>query len=141
MGRRLREISQFNPAEVRLKLSAGAGTMEFANRIFSWTLKPFDNPPGRFSHQPGRECFDADKVGDEIILRHWRAGDRFQPLGLKSATKLQDLFVNARIPAARRRELVLATTASGEIFWVENLRLAERFKLTPRTARQLVWSW
>jgi tRNA(Ile)-lysidine synthase len=89
----------------------------------------------------GREFFDADKVGDKIILRHWRAGDRFQPIGMASPVKLQDLFVNAKIPAAQRRELVLATTARGEIFWVEGLRISERFKLTPATRRKLRWSW
>jgi hypothetical protein len=54
---------------------------------------------------------------------------------------LQDLFVNAKIPADRRRTLVLATTAAGEIFWVEGLRIGERFKLTPETTRRLVWRW
>ena len=74
-------------------------------------------------------------------MRHWRPGDRFQPIGMKSAVKLQDLFVNAKIPAARRRVLVLAATAAGEIFWVEGLRMGEKFKLTPETRRQLRWNW
>ncbi|HEX9046241.1 MAG TPA: tRNA lysidine(34) synthetase TilS [Verrucomicrobiae bacterium] len=86
------------------------------------------------------EYFDADKVGGKIVLRHWRPGDRFQPIGMKSPVKLQDLFVNARIPAARRRELVVAVGAGG-IFWVEGLRIGERCKITPQTRRQLVWNW
>ena len=69
----------------------------------------------RPKRQAGLEMFDADKIGGGIALRHWHAGDRFQPIGLKSAAKLQDLFVNAKIPAACRRGLVLATTAAGEI--------------------------
>jgi tRNA(Ile)-lysidine synthase len=76
-----------------------------------------------------------------MVLRHWHAGDRFQPIGLKSAAKLQDLFVNAKIPAARRRELVLAVAANGTIFWVEGLRIGEKFKLRPRTKRRLAWNW
>jgi hypothetical protein len=60
---------------------------------------------------------------------------------MKSAAKLQDLFVNAKIPTARRRKLVLATTADDEIFWVEGLRIGERFKLTPQTTRKLAWKW
>ena len=53
--------------------------------------------------------------------------------------KLQDLFVNAKIPAARRRELVLAAAADGKIFWVEGLRIGEQFKLTPETRRVFAW--
>ena len=88
-----------------------------------------------------REIFDADKVGGKILLRHWCAGDRFQPIGLKSPAKLQDLFTNAKIPRERRRDLVLAETIRGEIFWVEGLRISEHFKLTPGTKRQLVWNF
>jgi len=131
----------FHAAESRLKLSGKAGRAELNGRRFYWrieTLKRMDRPP---LPSPRREFFDADQVGGEIILRHWRPGDRFQPIGMKSPVKLQDLFVNAKIPATRRRGLVLAATLAGEIFWVEGLRISEPFKLTSQTRRQLVWTW
>lgn len=49
--------------------------------------------------------------------------------------------MNAKLPAARRRELVLAATAAGEIFWVEGLRIGETGKLTSKTRRKLAWKW
>jgi tRNA(Ile)-lysidine synthase len=128
----------FNAHELGTKLPGRVGRILFSGRTFRWSLLPqkkFVLPV----KMADREFFDADKVGDEIILRHWRAGDRFQPAGLNTPTKLQDLFVNAKIPAARRRELVLATTGEGVIFWVEGLRIGEGFKLTRQTRRQLVW--
>jgi len=94
---------------------------------------------GRSPHR--EEFFDADKIGGRILLRHWRPGDRFQPIGMKSAVKLQDLFTNSKISRERRMNLVLAEAANGEIFWVEDLRIGEAFKLTPETARVLVWRW
>jgi tRNA(Ile)-lysidine synthase len=87
------------------------------------------------------EHFDADKVGHAIGLRHWRPGDRFQPIGMAGGVKLQDLFTNRKIPRAERLGLVVATTAGGELFWVEGLRLAERFKLDKNTVRGLKWCW
>jgi tRNA(Ile)-lysidine synthase len=132
--------TEFDADELRLKMKGRAGRAEFAGQKFQWrirSLKTFVRP----SKSAGRELFDADKVGDEIILRHWRAGDRFRPIGLKSGVKLQDLFVNAKTPAGRRRKLVLAATAAGGIFWVDGLRIGENFKLTPATRRTLVWSW
>src|SRR6185436_7059327 len=89
----------------------------------------------------GVEYFDAEKVGSAVLLRHWRPGDRFQPIGLSAPTKVQDLFTNARIPRPARHQLVVATTATGELFWVEGLRIAERFKLDKRTLRRLKWQW
>jgi tRNA(Ile)-lysidine synthase len=140
-GLKLREQQSvdFNTYELKVELSGRAGRANFEGVRFSWG---FDNGSrGRPPHQIRREFFEADKIGDEIILRHWRAGDRFQPIGLKSATKLQDLFTNQKISRGRRHDLILATTAAGEIFWVEGLRISENFKLTPQTKRRLVWHW
>src|SRR5262249_18795499 len=89
----------------------------------------------------GCELFDADKVGLLVRLRHWRRGDRFQPIGMDGEVKLQDWFTNLKVGRARRRELLVATTALGEIFWVEGLRIGERFKLDKATRRQLKWQW
>jgi tRNA(Ile)-lysidine synthase len=129
----------FSRGRAGLKLGA-AGVVSFGGAKISWAIerqRMFRRP----TPAVGREFFDADKVGARIVLRHWRPGDRFQPIGMKSAVKLQDLFVNAKIPRERRRELILATTARGEIFWVEGVRMGERFKLTSETGRKLRWEW
>ena len=55
--------------------------------------------------------------------------------------KLQDLFTNAKIPAACRRHLVVAEAENGVIFWVEGLRIGELFKLGPATRASLCWRW
>jgi tRNA(Ile)-lysidine synthase len=129
----------FDANELELNLQGRPGDLNFGSVKLSWNFSRGSR--GRSPHQTQTEFFDADKIGGKIILRHWRAGDRFQPIGLKSAAKLQDLFTNAKILRERRRELILATTAAGEIFWVEGLRISENFKLTPQTKRRLVWDW
>jgi len=137
---RLARPSDFNANETVVKLAGRAGEVTFDGVRVRWhfdAVKKFKRPAAR----PACESFDADKVGGRITLRYWRPGDRFQPIGLKSSAKLQDLFTNRKIPRARRRELMVAATEDGEIFWVENLRMGEHFKLTPQTKRRLVWRW
>lgn len=136
---RIRRNVDFNPETMRVSLRRGRGTAEFSGVRFTWRVATVSaRHPQSVS---GRESFDADTVGGEIVLRHWRPGDRYQPIGMKTAVKLQDAFTNRKIPLARRRELVVATTKAGEIFWVEELRIAEGFKLAPHTRRQLNWGW
>jgi len=89
----------------------------------------------------GCEYFDAAKVGLRITLRHWRNGDRFQPIGMPQEVKLQDWFTNLKIPRARRLELIVAATETGQVFWIEGLRIGERFKLDKETRRRLKWQW
>jgi tRNA(Ile)-lysidine synthase len=136
---REQQLAEFNANKLEMNLSGQAGDVNFEDVKFNWSFA--SGSLGRSPHQIKREFFDADKVGSKIILRHWRAGDRFQPIGLKSAAKLQDLFTNAKIPRERRCNLILAVTLSSEIFWVEGLRISENFKITPQTKRQLIWRW
>jgi tRNA(Ile)-lysidine synthase len=133
------QTSGFNHDELPLKLGK-IGQVVFDDASFEWQIQS----PGKYllpRRKTGREFFDADKIGGEIILRHWRPGDRFHPIGLGSPVKLQDLFTNAKVPRDRRRKLILAEASRGEVFWVEGLRIGERFKLTPRTKRRLAWNW
>ena len=144
IGLRTGAETEFNSNELAVDLSGRATEAVFAQKKFIWQIRPQNKNQSLLSSaatKPGREFFDADRIGQQIVLRHWLPGDRFRPIGLKAAAKLQDLFVNAKIPRERRRELVVAATARGEIFWVERLRIGERFKLTPDTKRCLVWRW
>jgi tRNA(Ile)-lysidine synthase len=100
-----------------------------------------DNGMGAAFEGRNIEYFDADKVGSAIWLRCWQPGDRFQPIGTASPRKLQDLFTNLKVPRNERRQRVVAATRSGELFWVEGLRVAEKFKLDSTTARRLKWAW
>jgi tRNA(Ile)-lysidine synthetase-like protein len=84
-----------------------------------------------------REWLDADAVGNALTLRCWRPGDRFQAIGMKAAKKLQDIFVDEKVPAALRRRTPLLVVASGEICWVAGYRIGEKFKITAATRRAL----
>ena len=134
------EPAEFNLKERPVNLSRRAGEVVFAAARVNWSFDPKKD----FKRSRGEtacEFFDAGKIGNKITLRHWRPGDRFQPIGLKSPAKLQDLLTNAKIPRAQRHHLLVAVTAGGEIFWVERLRISENFKLVPETKRRLVWRW
>ena len=138
--RRQLESFQFSPRQRKLSLSAGKGGLTFGGLKINWEIV-VDRAMITARKNASVEYFDADKVGAPIWLRCWRPGDRFQPIGTGSARKLQDLFTNLRVPPGERRRRVVAATWQGELFWVEGLRMAEKFKLDEHTARKLKWSW
>lgn len=127
----------FDGGSVMVNLSQ-RGEAVFEGLKVQWRVEP----GGLKSARLGKHCeyFDAQRVGSAVRLRHWQPGDRFQPIGMTGPVKLQDLFMNQRIPRLRRHKLVLATTERNEIFWVEGLRISERFKLTSGTIRRLHWA-
>jgi tRNA(Ile)-lysidine synthase len=113
---------------------AKPGSIDFAGVTIRWSTT--SGKPAKNS-----EYFDADRIGGSVIVRHWQPGDRFQPIGMPAAVKLQDLFTNLKVSRDKRHGLVVASTASGEIFWVEGVRIGEKFKIGPSTKRRLKWSW
>ncbi len=130
----------FQAATLAVDLSSEQKRCEFGGVNFEWRFQRRSGSrlPNR---KPGGEWFDADRVGSQVILRHWRPGDRFQPSGMAASVKLQDLFTNARIASSLRRQLVVATTTDDRLWWVESLRIAEKFKLAGNTKRRLRWQW
>jgi tRNA(Ile)-lysidine synthase len=132
----------FAQGSLKIHLQGRGGEILFENARIEW--KPVEIANGTFRARfrgVNHEIFDAAKVGSDIVLRHWRAGDRFQPIGMPKSVKLQDLFINLKVPRAMRHELLVGTTAGGEIFWVEGLRMAECFKLDKKTVYGLKWRW
>jgi len=138
---RLQEAAavEFDSARGKIVLLKKAGRAGFGGLDLSWEIRKARGAD--FAREANVEYFDADKVGKAVCLRHWRPGDRFQPIGTRSARKLQDLFTNVKVPRAQRHRRVVAATARGELFWVEGLRISEGFKLERATVRRLKWHW
>jgi tRNA(Ile)-lysidine synthase len=130
---------EFDAARLEKELTGRKGRIQFGGLALAWEILRV--PGTGFARKPNMEYFDADKVGRTICLRHWQPGDRFEPIGMKSARKLQDLFTDLKVPRGQRHRRVVAATDRGELFWVEGLRMSERFKLEAKTARRLKWQW
>ena len=76
---------------------------------------------------------DADALGEDLRLRAWTTGDRFQPLGMGgSLVKLSDFFINLKVPRRLRAQWPLLW-AGEQIAWVVGQRLAEPFRVTAQT--------
>ncbi|MBZ0158528.1 MAG: tRNA lysidine(34) synthetase TilS [bacterium] len=85
---------------------------------------------------PWTALLDADRAGRDLHVRCWEPGDRFIPLGMGGRKKLQDFFVDAKVPRDTRERVPLVVS-DGQIAWVVGLRVDERFKVTDSTRRVL----
>jgi tRNA(Ile)-lysidine synthase len=84
------------------------------------------------------EQFDADLLGERLTVRTWREGDRFRPLGMLGEKKLQDFFVDEKVPRRQRVRVPLVCVGDGRIAWVVGCRISDEFKVTLATKR-VVW--
>jgi len=85
---------------------------------------------------PDVELFDYDKLSFPLVLRSYRMGDRFYPLGMRGKKKLKEFFIDSKIPVYYRSSVPLLTSGE-DIVWIVGHRIDERFRITEETRRAL----
>lgn len=91
-------------------------------------------------------CFDADKIlkalgrtegtieEQDLVLRFRQPGDVIRPLGSRGKKKLQDWFVDRKIPRQLRDETALVCIGN-EVLWIIGHQISEKFKVDEQTKR------
>ena len=91
-----------------------------------------------FSHTPDIEYFDASSFTKELIVRSWKAGDYFCPLGLEGKRKkIQDFFSDIKLSQSKRKMVPLLVAPEG-ILWVGGYRADHRFRVRRSTQEVLM---
>lgn len=91
-----------------------------------------DLPP--FTRDKSCAYFDADKLPENLIVRHWRMGDRFLPFGMKGTQKLSDYFTTHKFSLLQKEQIWLLV-AGDEILWLVGERQSDKYRITPTTQR------
>jgi tRNA(Ile)-lysidine synthase len=76
--------------------------------------------------------FDINKVGFPLIVRNFRPGDRFSPLGMTGTQKLKKFFINNKISRELRTRCPLVVS-NHKIIWVAGHRIANSVKVSTET--------
>ena len=82
---------------------------------------------------------DADTVALPLSLRHWRAADRFQPLGMPHGTQLvSDFFSDHKYSLLDKQRQLLLVDADGRILWIVGRRTAHHCRVTTASQRLIL---
>jgi tRNA(Ile)-lysidine synthase len=71
-----------------------------------------------------------DRCRMPLAVRNRRPGDHFRPLGLGGRKKLQDYFVDKKIPRDRRDQVPLVVDETDRIVWVAGHGIDDEFRVT-----------
>jgi tRNA(Ile)-lysidine synthase len=134
-------VGSEDPCEV--SFDAGTGRVYAGNSVYY--LKTLDiDQLETLAVSENIALIDADKLNPPLVLRRWREGDRFTPLGMTGSKKVSDYLIDAKISVPEKgRQFVLVNGASdtddlnGEIVWLAGRRLDDRYKITPKTENVL----
>ena len=91
----------------------------------------------KFNEVKNTEAFlDYAKIKPPIKVRIWKRGDKFYPLGMQKEKKLQDFFIDSKIPI-HLRKLVPVFIDREKIIWVGRHRIDNRVRITEDTKEVL----
>jgi tRNA(Ile)-lysidine synthase len=107
------------PASLRVPGSCRFGRWEVRAEVRQGPVQPAG---------PDLATLDADALGDQLVVRTWREGDRMRPLGMQGTKTLQDLFTDSGVPRSLRHHLPVVT-AAGRVVWVAGVAVSEDFRL------------
>ncbi|HPJ58840.1 MAG TPA: tRNA lysidine(34) synthetase TilS [Bacteroidales bacterium] len=82
-------------------------------------------------------CLDNEKVKYPLLIRKWREGDSFYPLGMEKRKKLSDYFIDRRYSRIKKKEIFLLESA-GKIAWIIGDRIDNRFRITNFSSEALI---
>ncbi|MBW2434870.1 MAG: tRNA lysidine(34) synthetase TilS [Deltaproteobacteria bacterium] len=79
---------------------------------------------------------DRDKVSFPLVIRNFRPGDRFSPLGIRGRQKLKKYFIDHKISRTERMKCPIVLSCN-KIIWVAGHRLDNAVKIDSQTRRVL----
>ncbi|MFY0685552.1 MAG: tRNA lysidine(34) synthetase TilS [Cyclobacteriaceae bacterium] len=111
-------------------IDSSVGDYEFYGRVFQTSV--ISKSDFRLDTSSLVAQLDLACVKFPLIIRKWKLGDSFVPLGMKGRKKVSDFLVDEKIPRILKQD-VHVVESDGQICWIVSQRIDDRFKVTDKT--------
>lgn len=92
------------------------------------------NETESFKNDKFHEIISADDLDESFLVRKWKNGDKFIPLGMKNFKKVSDFLTEQKIESNKKKEQLVLLNKN-EIIWLPGFRIDDRVKIRKETKR------
>jgi len=121
---------------INILIEEGTKKIVFAEGILSFETSTVDNNPPT---DASIATLDASEIKYPLLLRPYKQGDYFYPLGMQKKKKLSKFFIDQKL-SKTQKERVWVLESNKRIVWVIGYRIDNRFRLKTATGKQLIIS-
>ncbi len=129
-------ITSDRPAALETYVLEGPGNLVIKEASMVLVCTPLDIRESTPPYSPLKAFFDAAKLRFPLNIRSRKPGDYFYPAGFGKKKKLQDYFVDEKVPRDQRDSIPLLISDS-DIVWIIGYRMDERYQIDKCTEKGL----
>lgn len=123
--------------EYAIDLTRGAEDLPVPELECVFRFRVIDWPPNRAETSKDGGVLDRNRLRLPLVFRNWRPGDRFQPVGHRSAHKLKRLL-NEKHVSRWERDGWPVLTSGGDVVWARGFPVAAEYAANERTRAGVV---
>ncbi|NOT51266.1 MAG: tRNA lysidine(34) synthetase TilS [Chitinophagaceae bacterium] len=121
-------------ASSNIVIEEGIGNVQYA--MGNLQLAVMDVKDCQLPTANSAACLDLTTISFPLLLRKWKQGDYFYPLGMKKKKKLARFFIDNKF-STPQKENAWVIESDKKIVWVVGHRIDDRCKVTDKTKKTL----
>ncbi len=96
-------------------------------------VKKYSNKLSPINRNKNNAQCDYDKVCFPVVIRNYKKGEKFQPLGMKNTKKISSFLSDNKVSFVDKMDQLVVVDAGGTVIWLVGQQINDKIKINTNT--------